>query len=115
MPNFKRADRVAELLKKEISQMISTDLKDPLIGMATVSKVRLSDDLRSARIYISVIGSEKQGLESIKGLERALGFIRSELRKRTELRVIPEISFRYDDSIDYAMNIESLLKKAKKD
>lgn len=113
MADFKRATRVAELLKQEISQIIAQDIKDPLVGMATVTRVKLTDDLRFARVYISVVGDANVRENSVKGLERANGFIRTELRKRTDLRMTPELRFVLDNSADYAMNIESLLKKAK--
>ncbi len=115
MMNFKRSTRVAELLRQEVSAIIARELKDPGIGMATVTKIRLSDDLKFAKIYVSVIGDEAQPENSIAALERAANFIRSELRKRTDLRAVPELRFEHDDSAAYAQNIDVLLNKIHKE
>lgn len=115
MASFKRSTRVAELLRKEISAIMARELKDPGIGMATVSKIRLSDDLKFAKVYVSIIGDEKQAQNSLEALERATNFIRSELRKRTALRAMPELRFEHDDSAAYAQNIDVLLNKIHKE
>lgn len=99
------------MLKQEISRLISRDLKDPRIGMATVTKLKLADDLSFARVFVSIIGSDADREETLKGLESAKSFIRSELGHKTGLRTIPQLSFHYDDSAAYAQNIETLIKK----
>jgi len=113
MADFKRSSRVAEFLKKEISDIIRRELKDPLVGMATVSQVRLTDDLSFARIFISIIGDEKTRERSLKGLTRAQKFVRAELARRSNLRHVPDFTFVLDDSVDYAVNIEALIRKTK--
>ncbi len=115
MVNVKRSTRVAELLRQEMSTIIARELKDPGIGMATVCKIRLSDDLKFAKVFISIIGDEKQVQNSLEALERATNFIRSELRKRTDLRAVPELRFEHDDSATYAQNIDILLNKIHKE
>ncbi|HEY5039619.1 MAG TPA: 30S ribosome-binding factor RbfA, partial [bacterium] len=77
--SFKRADRVSESIKREISVMLTQEVKDPGIHFVTVTTVEVGDDLRHAKIFISVLGDEKTRQESMKGLERAKGFLKGEL------------------------------------
>ncbi len=114
MPEFKRARRVSELLREEISRVITQQLKDPLIGIVTVTAIKLTDDLKLARVYFSVLGDDNTRKNSLRGLERAAKFIRSELGHKTNLKYVPEIEFYYDETVDYAQNIESLLKEIHK-
>src|SRR3990172_1332252 len=111
MKEYKRSNRVAELLREEVSKIVSNELKDPQINMATVSRIKLTDDLRHAKIYISVIGNKGQIKNSLNGLNRAKNHIRSELGKRINLRLMPELQFVYDSSAEYAQNIEDLLNQ----
>lgn len=113
--DYKRSHRVAELLREEISQIVTQELKDPLIGLTTVTAIKLTEDLRSARVYVSIIGGERERRKGLKGLERAKKFIRKELGHRTDLKFVPTLSFFYDGSIDYAQNIESLIAKIHKE
>ena len=112
---FKRSDRVKEVIREEISQMLMGEIKDPRIGFATLTRVELSDDLRNAKIFVSVMGSEEEKKKTIKGLESASGFIRSELRKRMRLKFIPEIIFRLDTSIEHGEKIARILQELKKE
>ncbi|MFD1953794.1 30S ribosome-binding factor RbfA [Paenibacillus thailandensis] len=104
-----RVGRVGEQIKKELSQIIQTELKDPRIGFITVTGVEATSDLSQARVFLSVLGSEEQKEETLKALARATGFIRSELGKRIRLRHTPELIFKFDSSIEYGSRIESLL------
>ncbi len=106
---YKRADRVAELLKEEISRILAEEVKDPRIGMVTITRVRLTDDLRYARVYFSVMGGAQKRDQSLTGLNRAKQFIRAEIRAHTDLRYTPEVEFLYDDSLDYSERIEHLI------
>lgn len=106
-----RANRVGEQMKKELGEIISRKLKDPRIGFVTVTDVEVTGDLQQATIFISVLGDEKEREETLLGLSKATGFIRSEIGQRIRLRKTPEISFQYDGSIDYGNRIESLLNK----
>lgn len=110
-----RADRLAENLKEEISQMIRLDLKDPRIGFVTVTSVDVADDLGHAKVYISVLGSEQEGKDSLAALNRAAGFVRSEIGKRIRLRHVPEIVFKYDPSIEHGAHIAKLLREVAAD
>ncbi len=112
---FKRSDRVKEVMREEISQMLMGDIKDPRIGFATLTRVELSDDLRNAKVFVSVMGSEAEKKKTIKGLENATGFIRKELRHRLRLKFIPEIIFKIDTSIEHGEKIARLLEELKKE
>ncbi len=114
MADFKRSQRVAEVLRHELSQIITQELKDPLLGMSTVTAIKLTDDLKSAKVYVSILGTKEIRERSLRVLERAKNWIRSELGHRLDLKFIPELRFFYDETLDYAENIESLLKKIHK-
>lgn len=105
-----RVGRVGEQLKKELSHIIQTELKDPGIGFLTVTGVDVTNDLSQAKVYISVLGSEEQRAATLKSLSRGKGFIRTELGKRMRLRHVPELLFHFDTSIDYGSRIEKLLE-----
>ncbi|MBB5323629.1 ribosome-binding factor A [Anoxybacillus tepidamans] len=106
-----RATRVGEQMKKELSDIIGRKLKDPRIGFVTVTDVRVTGDLQQAKVYISVLGDEEQRQNTLKGLAKAKGFIRSEIGQRIRLRKTPEIYFEIDESIDYGNRIESLIRQ----
>lgn len=106
-----RVGRVGEQIKKELSQIIQMELKDPRIGFITVTSVESTGDLSQARVYLSVLGSEEQKEETLKALGRATGFIRTELGKRMRLRHTPELFFKFDSSIEYGSRIEGLLEE----
>lgn len=105
----KRVNRVAEQMKKELGEIILQKVKDPRIGFVTVTDVEVTGDLQNATIYISVLGNDSEKEASLKGLDKAKGFIRTEIGKRIRLRVTPEIEFAFDESIAYGNRIETLL------
>ncbi|KZE71939.1 30S ribosome-binding factor RbfA [Paenibacillus elgii] len=104
-----RVGRVGEQIKKELSQIIQSELKDPRIGFITVTGVDVTNDFSQAKVYLSVLGSDEQKEETLKALARGTGFIRSELGKRIRMRKIPELLFKFDASIDYGSKIETLI------
>ena len=108
-----RVEKVQELMKQEISQIILRELKDPRIGFVTVTSVECTGDLREAKVYVSLMGSEAQVKSCWMGLNSSLGFIRREIGKRIRLRVTPELSFALDKSLDYSAHIQELLLKIK--
>ncbi|MFQ5705922.1 MAG: 30S ribosome-binding factor RbfA [bacterium] len=110
MLEYKRSQRVAELLREEISKIVTNELKDPDIGLATITHVRVSDNLRSAHIFVQVYGDVEKSQKSLSGLLRARNWIRNELGHRLSLKYVPELTFCYDDTLEYAENIESLIK-----
>jgi len=113
--DYKRSTRVAELLREVISEIITTQLKDPAVGRITITRVKLSDDLKNARVFFSMLGGASQRQHAIEGLRRAARFIRAETAHKINLRHAPELQFVYDDTLDYVENIENLLKKIHKD
>lgn len=106
-----RVNRVGEQMKKELSDIISRKIKDPRIGFVTVTEVEVTGDLQQAKVYITVLGDEQQRDDTLKGLTKAKGFIRSEIGSRIRLRKTPELIFEFDESIDYGNRIESLLNQ----
>jgi ribosome-binding factor A len=110
---YKRADRVSEAIKREVSLLLTTEVKDPGIHFTTVTGVETTDDLRHAKIFVSLLGDETERRESLKGLERATGFLRAEVGRRLGLRYTPEIRFYQDKSLDHAMKIKGLLNQLK--
>jgi ribosome-binding factor A len=111
-----RHERVAEEIHHEIGAMLAGELKDPrLSGVVTVTEVRVSPDLKQARIFVSVLGSEAEQALAMKALEAAAGFIRRELFERLQMRRTPELHFSLDRSEEYRERIESLLKQTKQE
>jgi ribosome-binding factor A len=110
-----RVSRIGEQMKKELSQIVQREIKDPRIGFVTITGVEVTADLQQAKVYISVMGNDEQKSASIKALEKAKGFVRSELGKRIQLRHTPDLIFKVDESIEYGNKIESLLKDIKKE
>ena len=108
---YKRAQRVGDLIKEEISRIIQYELKDPGIGFVTLTQAKLSDDLRHARIFYSVLGDEQAKKESSSALRRACGFIQHEIGRRLRLKYTPEIHFLFDPSVEYGAHIEMLIEK----
>ena len=110
-----RMERVQELMKQEISKIILEDVKDPRVGFVTVTRVSVTSDLRSARVFVSLMGSEEQMAESLRGLNRSLGFIRREVGQRVRLRYTPELSLEIDDSMAYSAHIQELLRRVQEE
>ena len=113
MMKGKRADKVGDQIRVEISDILLKDLKDPRIGFVTITKVAVSDDLRQAKVYYSVFGGEQAKEDSEQGLESATGYIKRELGRRMRLKYMPEITFHFDDSLEYGAHIEELLQRVK--
>lgn len=109
--NNNRMGRIDEEYRKELSQIISYDLKNPNVtGMISVTKVKVTPDLKYAKVYVSIFNS-KNIKETMEGLKKSSGFIRTELAKRINLRNTPELIFEIDDSIEYGAKIDSILKE----
>ena len=110
MSTRQRVQRVREEIKKEVSDIIR-EMKDPRIGFVSVVDVEVSNDLRHAKIFVSVFGDESEKKQSLAGLEAATGFIRTEIGRRIRLRHTPEILFRLDSSIERGARINQLLNE----
>jgi ribosome-binding factor A len=104
-----RHKRLGELIKHEISDMILRGIKDPRIGFVSITSVELTGDLRQAKVFISVLGSETEKKSSLAGLRSATGFIRHELGHRLRLKYVPEIILEYDNSIEEGSRILALI------
>ncbi len=110
-----RHERVAEEIRHEIGTMVAGELKDPRIGgLVTITEVRVTPDLKHARIFVSVMGSEAEQKSTVQGLTAAAGYIRHELTERIQLRRAPEIHFILDHSEEYGQRIDELLRQTKK-
>jgi ribosome-binding factor A len=106
----KRSEKVADLIQKEVSQMLVKSVKDPRIGFVTITKVTVSEDCRVAKVYFSVVGTLAERESSVKGLDSARGYVRKELGRRIRLRYTPEIIFQFDPSIEYAIHMGELIQ-----
>ena len=96
-----RAERVGEQMKQEIMDIVNNKVKDPRVGFLTITDVELTNDLSHAKVYLTVLGSNKEIDNTFKALEKAKGFIKSELGSRMRLRIIPDLTFEYDKSIEF--------------
>ena len=105
----KRADRVADLILKELAEVLMRRVKDPRLAEITLTKVDVSPDLRNAKVYYSLLGDDQKKDEVAGGLESARGFVKRELGKRLHLRRIPDIVFYFDASLEHGSHIEQLL------
>jgi ribosome-binding factor A len=105
-----RVSRVGEQIKKELSQIIQQEIKDPRIGFVTVTGVEMSGDLQIAKVFISVLGTAQDKQQSLAGLEKAKGYIRSEIGRRIHMRHIPELIFSIDESLEHSEHISRLLR-----
>ena len=111
MLQHKRSDRLNEMMQAELSDIIRRQVKDPRVSeFCTVMKVELSEDLRHAKVYVSIMGDESQQKKTLIGLKNATGFIRRETGQRIRLRHTPELVFILDKSVDYSFEIERLIK-----
>lgn len=111
MTSFKRADRVADLIKVEVADLLLKQVRDPRIGAITVTGAKVTDDLRTARIFFVELGQDACSDAVKAGLEKAKGFLRRELGRRLQLRHVPELLFTYDSSFAYGNRIERLLSE----
>lgn len=112
MHPYKRSVRVSDLIKEEVAQIIMQRLKDPRIGFVTVTGVNVSEDLRHAKVYVSVLEDAKQD-KTLKILNSSAPFIRGELAGRVRIKFIPQLVFKLDESIEYGAKIERILTEIK--
>ena len=113
--NSNRMNKIDEELKKEISNIISLELKNPhLTGLISVSKVKTTPDLKYARVFVTMI-NEKSKKENLSILKQSSGYIRSAIAKKINLRYTPELVFEFDDSIEYGSRIDEILSNLTKD
>ena len=106
---FKRSQRIQELLLEEISKIVQSGLKDPRIGFTTITKVELTDNLKLAKVFVSVMGTEKEKSDTLEALNSAKGFVRNTLGKNLYLKYLPVLDFRQDDNADHVEKISRIL------
>lgn len=108
-----RHAKVITALKREISNIVHDELKDARLGFVTIMRVDLTVDLRYARVYYSVLGQEKEQKATKEALESAKPFIRYLIAQRIKLRFVPEISFKFDRSVEYSIRVQAELDRIK--
>ena len=118
MKEYSRLDRIADQMQRDLADLIRNDVKDPRVGMATVNQVRVSKDLGYADVYVTLLTIDDVNensvavIESVKALNRAAGFLRTELARRIKLRTIPALRFHYDASVRRGRDMDALIAKA---
>ncbi|MGI5902259.1 MAG: 30S ribosome-binding factor RbfA [Desulfitobacteriia bacterium] len=105
-----RAFRLAEAIKIEVSRIIREEIKDPRLGFVTVTAVEVTDDLRHAKIFVSIMGDKAEIKKNMDVLTKASSYVRSELGKNIRVRYVPEIVFKHDQSIEHGVYISKLLR-----
>jgi ribosome-binding factor A len=104
---------VAEEMREQIAQLVARELKDPRIGFVTITRVEVTADLGHAKVYVSVLGDDKQKRETLVGLKQAAGFVRREVGRRMRMRVLPEVHFVYDKGVDATDRVARLLDEVR--
>jgi len=115
MIQVKRAERIGTLIQRELSDVLSTKTKDPRLTLVTITDVRVTDDLRSARIYFCVLEGNERKESVMAGFQSAAGYLKRELGDRLALRYTPELSFFYDESFDRAAALHKTLEEIHKE
>jgi len=115
MKAFARSDRVSVLIQQVLSEILQKGINDPRLKMTTITNVKMSRDLRVARIYFAISGGEQSAEEAARGFESARGFVKRSLAGKLGLRYMPELKFFYDDSFDYGAHINKILKSIETD
>ena len=105
----RRQLRVAELLQRELAQMVTFELRDPRLALVTITRARVSPDLRYANIYFTTLGDQTETAEAVEALTSATSYMRRELGKRTDLRYVPDLSFHLDEGLVESRRINELL------
>ncbi len=112
MANPHRQEKLGEQFAEELSELMRTRLKDPRVGFASITRVEVSNDLRHAKVFVSVMGTLDEQKATMKGLSNAAGYLRHELATRIPLRYMPELGFKLDTSIEEGSRVLELIKQA---
>jgi ribosome-binding factor A len=110
--DYPRSRRIADQVQRELSDIIRLELKDPRVGMITITDVDVSPDTKNAQIFFTVLGEQSRIDDATAGLQRAAGFLRSCLAQRMELRSVPQLRFKYDASVERGMHLSQLIDAA---
>mgnify|MGYP000998580100 CR=1 FL=1 len=107
----KRIERINELIKEELAAAITQKVRDPRIGFVTVTHVEVTEDLKYAKVFYSVLGSDEQKQKTAEGLEHSRGFLQKDIAKTLQLRSTPHLLFAMDPSLDEGMKIDNIIRK----
>jgi ribosome-binding factor A len=110
--DFPRSRRIAEQIQRELSDIIRVELKDPRVGMITLTDVEMTPDNAHAKVYFTVLGQQSRIDEAASGLQHAAGYLRSELAQRMKIRVVPQLHFEYDASVERGIRLSQLIDAA---
>ena len=110
--DYPRSRRIAEQVQRDLSDVIRLELKDPRVGMITITDVEVTPDHKLAKVYFTQLGDESKIEETMRGLQHAAGFLRSELARRFEMRTVPQLRFVYDASVERGMRVSHLIDTA---
>jgi ribosome-binding factor A len=113
--DYRRSDKVGVVIKEEISRMLIREIKDPRIGFVTITRVKVSKDLRFVKVYFSVLGDQSAREDSLRGLNSAVGFMRRELGRKLRLRYVPDIVFSFDPSLEHMSRLAELIQEIHED
>ena len=109
-----RSARIADQIQRELAEVVRTELRDPRVGMVTFTGVELSRDQSHAKVFFTVLGSPSDAQDALEGMQRAAGFLRSQLAHRLTTRKVPELHFAYDDSVERGVRLTRLIDEAVK-
>lgn len=109
---FARTGRVAEQIQRELAELVQMEVKDPRVGLVTLTGVEVTQDYAHAKVYFTTLGSAEQAPQAQVGLQRAAGFLRSQLAHRMKLRVMPQLHFIYDSSVERGVRLSQLIDEA---
>jgi ribosome-binding factor A len=112
--DFSRASRLGEQIQRDLSALIRTEVKDPRVGMVTITDVEVSRDLSHARVFVSSLDAPEVREQSLQALRRAAGFLRSQLAQMIKVRTVPELHFEYDESVERGARLSRLIDEAVK-
>jgi len=107
-----RTRRIAEQIQRELAELVRLELKDPRVGLITLTDVEVTNDHEHAKVYFTLMGNQQQIEETTKGLQRAAGFLRRQLAHRMLLRIVPDLRFVHDTSVERGMDLSRLIDEA---
>jgi ribosome-binding factor A len=110
--DFPRSRRIAEQIQRELSDIIRVELKDPRVGMITITDVEMTPDNAHAKVFFTVLGQQFRIDEAASGLQHASGYLRSQLAQRIKIRVVPQLHFEYDASVERGIRLSQLIDAA---
>jgi len=110
--DFPRSRRIAEQIQRELSDIIRVEVKDPRVGMITITDVEMTPDNAHAKVFFTVLGQQPRIDEATAGLQHAAGYLRSQLAQRMKIRVVPQLHFEYDASVERGMRLSQLIDAA---